>query len=365
MISRNEDTHLDSILVLSRLKDAVKTVFRTDAWPGELLESVQDMESLFSELTGISDHSTDPEDEKETILSDGKAISPKDAAKCLADYARTVKFLRGIDAAIRELQKRFPGEVIEVLYAGCGPYATLAVPLCNRFTQEEVRFTLIDIHERSLVAVRTLVGNLGFAEFIRDYIRCDAASYNHRAEGPLHMVVSETMQKALAKEPQLAITANLAPQLTNGGIFIPQRISIDLCLGDLEKEFTLLSPGADTSRLPDPHMTRDRIALKQLLDVTMESAPALLSNLKTHGPNGTLSLPPVLVHIPELNGNTQYRPMILTTITVYESFRIGDYASGLTSPTTLHDLGFLRGGETIEFRYCLGEKPGFTYTISK
>jgi hypothetical protein len=323
------------------------------------------MGSLFSELTGVGDHSTNPEDEIETLLSDGKAISPRDATRCLTDYFRTVQFLRGIDAGIREAQNRFPGQVIEVLYAGCGPYATLVVPLCNRFAPGEVRFTFIDIHKRSLEAARSLVEQLGFSEFIRDYIQCDAASYQQPARVPLHMVICEAMQKSLSKEPQLAITANLAPQVTTGGIFIPQRISVDLCLGDLEKELALLTTETEMSLLPDQLLRRDRIALKQLLDVTMESAPTLVSALTTHDSSGVSSLSPVFVHIPELASKSRYQVMILTRITVFESLVIGDYDSGLTCPTTLHDVGILRGGETIEFRYYLGEKPGFKYCFLK
>jgi hypothetical protein len=224
------------------------------------------MKSLFSELTGVDDHSINPEDEIETLLSGGKAISPKDAARCLNDCARTVQFLRGIDAGIREAQTRFPDQAVEVLYAGCGPYATMVIPLCNRFATGEVRFTFIDIHRRSLEAVQSLVEQLGFSEFVKDYIQCDAASYQHPAHEPLHMVICEAMQKSLSKEPQLAITANLSPQLATGGIFIPQRISIDLCLGDLEKELTFLQAETDATLIPDQILRRDRIALKQLLD---------------------------------------------------------------------------------------------------
>ena len=104
-----------------RLREATAPVFRPRAYPGELLAAVQAMSSLFSELTQVDDESTHPEDDVETVLSSGTALSPIGAARCVGDVARTTRFLRGIDAAIREAGRRFPGGAVEVLYAGCGP----------------------------------------------------------------------------------------------------------------------------------------------------------------------------------------------------------------------------------------------------
>ena len=98
----------------------------------------------------------------------GFAISPKYAAGCLLDYHRTKKFLRGIAAAIEEAFRRFPGQVIEIVYAGCGPYGTLLIPLCTRFSSDTIRFTFIDSHQRSLDSVRTIVERLGYTGFVRE-----------------------------------------------------------------------------------------------------------------------------------------------------------------------------------------------------
>lgn len=317
--------------------------------------------SLCSSITGIDEYSAHADDLDAIGLPGGEAIPPRDAARCVLDYRRTSKFLRGLYAAILEAQKRFPNTTIEVLYAGCGPFAPLAILLTTGFSSAEIKFTLLDVHKRSLNAAQRIFQVLGKSSFVRDYIQCDAASYQHNESHVIHVVVVEAMQAALEREPQVAITMNLAPQLCRGGIFLPERITIDCQLCDPTKEFPAHHTGTDTAYpLPPGRSDKARINLGPIFELTdrsCHSLPASGTNAEYRGP---LLTPKLLLNVPE-NLDGEFNLMLQTTITVFDSIVLADYESGLTYPRILYDMGKMHGGETIEFAYCLSGRPGFKY----
>jgi hypothetical protein len=267
-------------------------------------------------------------------------------------------------AAILEARKRFPNVPIEILYAGCGPFAPLAIPLTTQFSSAEIQFILLDVHGRSLEAARRIFQALGKSAFVRDYIQCDAASYKNDAPHAVHVVVVEAMQAALEREPQVAITMNLAPQLCAGGIFLPERITVDCYLCDLTKEFPALSAGADAAdSLPAGVSSKVRVNLGRVLELTAGGCRNLSASSEGDE-HGEISLTPKLrLNVPDdLQG--EYDLMLLTAVTVFDSIALDDYESGLTCPRILFDAGKMRRGKFIEFEYHLGDRPGFKYGSS-
>ncbi|MBX3736137.1 MAG: hypothetical protein KF715_05570 [Candidatus Didemnitutus sp.] len=163
-----------------------------------------------------------------TPLPGGEAISPQRAVLCLREHLRTAVYLRALDAAVRAAQEKFPGETIHLVEAGCGPAAPMALAMAARYSPAEVQVSLLDIHEASLGDARRLAADLGVERSLRATICGDAAAVRFAENDRPHIVVAEVLRRALKKEPQVAVTRALAPQLRAGGFFLPERIEVDL-----------------------------------------------------------------------------------------------------------------------------------------
>ena len=302
-------------------------------YPGDykmIYDAVRELHDYYAPITGIAAGNIE---DKDIFLPEGKAISPTKAAFCLLEGQRTAVFLRGIYKAILQLQQQFPGEKLNILYAGCGPYATLLTPLTAMFRPDEVYFYLLDINDISLTAVKKLYEAAGLTDYVADYICADATTY--KTPVPMHLMISETMKEALVKEPQVAIMLNLVPQLPEGGLFIPQAITVSA---------KLLSARQETDRYMNPDVEPERIHLGDLYTIGQASCERQQ---------------PVTIQIPdELKaGKDLY---MLTDITVFDNEKLGINDCSLNIPQRVQRVEGYEG-KRLSFTYNMGEKPGFVH----
>lgn len=208
------------------LKNLVKTFLDKDRSYGELLNSARGLSEFFENFSPISTKEVHykSNDSTHTYLSSGVAISPLDAAICTNEYMRTTKYIRGVYAAVNDLLNRFKNKKIHILYAGCGPYGTLIIPLLHLFDPKDMEITFLDIHTTSLESIKNILQSLGLAKFVCEYIQEDATQY--KVSKDTHMIITETMKAAFWDEPQVSVTLNLLPQLITGGEFIPNRVIV-------------------------------------------------------------------------------------------------------------------------------------------
>lgn len=294
----------------------------------ELGELKRCADQLYAGLVASSRHveSEDLSDDPSHNFESGRAISPSAAAMCVKDFRRTAAFLRGIALALRETRERVSGP-IEVVYAGTGPFATLLLPFLARYARAGVRFTMIDAHLESCVNVARLISELGLDAAEHHQVCADATRYVHRR--PIHVAIVETMQRALLHEPQVAVTRNLAAQLHEDGVLIPETITIDLAHTDRDRTFDVL-PANDR-----------RTVLELSRSICVEVPAVLRSGL-------TVALEP------------GPRPLALfTSIRTYGPHCIGWNESGLTMPLVLF-APELRAAAALHVRYVMGGDPGFS-----
>jgi hypothetical protein len=276
-------------------------------------------------------------------LPTGLALAPDLAAQCILDTNRTVAFIRGLSLALDEARRRFPVGVLEVVYAGTGPFAPLVLPLMTARALRDVRFTFLDINRRSTEIVEGLIARLGLGERIPQVICCDATGYDHPTS--IHVVVTETMQRALSAEPFVGIVRNLRRQLAPRGILVPERVTVDLALIDAREEKARWSGAA-------PPKQHDRLI--RLFEVT---AKGDYPSLDTDGRSES-----VFVTLPQGTPDLERWVALVTRIDVFGPMRLGDYESGLTMPEILWPLSPARGGEVIQLNYVLDSAPGIRWS---
>jgi hypothetical protein len=267
-----------------------------------------------------------------TRMDAGLALAPALASHCLLDGARTSAFARGVVHAIRKAQRDSGGRPVEVVYAGTGPFAPLALLAMPHLEPGTATFTLLDLHAESVESVRRLIESLGLAEHVRDVICADATRYRHPR--PVDVLVSETMQRSLAEEPFVSIVRNFRPQLSATAAIVPEQVSIHLVSVDAP---------ADPSHWPVPFDGREHLG--EVFSVEREGeTPADL----------TLSVP----YVPA--AATKWLALE-TAVIAGGGATLAPHASGLTEPEILWDCSPLTSGLTLTFRYDAGSRPGLRW----
>lgn len=322
-----------------------------------LTRAIGDLHRLFLDITGLD---LDSLRHRENIhLPTGKAIGPVWAALCVRELLRTKRFVRGAYLGVKSALARFPDRPIHILYAGTGPFATLAMPLTTVFTPADVTFTFLEVNPESIGYLAKIVAAFQAEGYVRDVVRCDAATYRAGPGQSIQMVISETMQNALEKEPQVAITLNLAPQLAPGGIWIPQNIRIDAAL---------LSPRRDRERIMGTGGVMD---CYRVLETIFEL------NKDTRGgsrdPDGTstesCSFPEVTVEIPQDVAPEYSQLFLFTTIQVFEDEWLQPWECSLTLPKRVvkahvaTGLGAHQKVARVRFQYRMSAVPGFEVSV--
>jgi hypothetical protein len=336
--------------------------------PDDIYQAALDLYALFNDIGGQPQDMAGPEAitwQQDTELAEGVAINPFSAAACLLDDMRTRAFAGGVREAIKEAQEQYPGECIEVLYAGTGPFAPLALLQTPFFSADEVQFTLIDIHLPALECLAQIISVLGLEPYVAATIQADAMEWEPPGGETYHVVVAEVMQRSLITEPQVGVTAAIVTHLRPGGFLVPERVDLSLCLLSSEAEQEQAVQARDrleeyfdlsSDTIPDvtPVLGNGAAPERIFIDRVFSLTKSVAEDYE-RSETGIVSLQ--AIHLPDpLPAGLELR--ILTEIKTFGDFVLGDYVSGLTFPEPLIDPPTLTPGGTYALRYETLGFPG-------
>jgi len=328
----------------AELKHLTEVLTGPESSPGQWFAASVALHKLFLRISGLDEK--EEAHRRDVQMPSGKALGPVWAAFCLKDAIRTRIFLRSILNALYEVRRRFPDEPIHVLYAGCGPFATLMLPLVPLLKENSAVFTLLDVWPENVRSVKTLIDAFQAGAFVREIAVADAVQYRIDPDRPVHVLVMELLQAGLTNEPQVAALANLAPQLRPGAIVVPERVSVHA---------GLLHPGKDMRRMTDPEGAVQDVfhLLEPGFTLTADPADWLAF---TQGEERVVRLP--ADRDPAYN-----RLCLFTRLQVYGNERIETWESALTQPLPLLKLEEPPQAAGIALRYECGVAPGFRFRL--
>jgi Methyltransferase domain len=245
-------------------------------------------------------------------------------------------FATGIKDAIGDLLQQFPGKTIQVLDAGCGPYALLPLLATQFFSPQQVQFTVVDIFEENLASAKTLISNPGLTAYFSDFILTDATTFQWPGKAGPDIVISETMNKAFEKEPQVAITLNLAVQMPPHGIKLPQTISVTL----QKINASLQQKALAVSKNDMPDYSKFETELGMVLTLDKSSTLSTITGQPLYS-----------IVIPAYYDEARHKLQYFTTITVYKNYQLERSDCSLTLPLNVESYGkkTVKAGDTLDF----------------
>lgn len=314
----------------------------------EYVKRAKELSDFYSKICTVQHSKTN-----ETLVKGGVALSSSGAADCVDDYLRTVFFIKGIYKALTKLSDDFPERSINILYAGCGPYATLILPLLPLFDEDRIKAILLDINAKSIESVQHLLSVTGLEQYQLQVIETDATTYTKPENFTIDLAISETMHYALTSEPQVAITRNIVSQLPAHGILIPQEIRIDLAYTFFDHEPSLKNAKQEVKghkqMQPYPH----NVFVDRLFTINKELFGSVIHNSKIE--SNFYDLPANFDNNPDI--------CIFTELKIFDNIELKTAESYITNPYCLVSRYSINDYSGIQLVYDFSEIPKWSYSL--
>lgn len=320
--------------------------FKDEIDYSKLLKATEEYKFILNKLT--EEKLDDEEGINDLYYENGKAISTYYAALCLDDLIRTRKFIRGIDKAILEKSKK---KTIHILYAGTGPFASLILPFIYRYTKEDIKYTLLEVNPFTFKILQNVISKLGLEKYDINLVKSDATKYQIDPKNEPDIIISETMQSALAKEQQVPIFLNLMSQIKENVIFIPEKIK--LYIG-------LKRAGISIEKLQAKHFRK----INKVFEISKEAIFNSNELEKELIKKQLFTKKKTIISKDKIERFNSL--VIITEIQTFKDEKIHINESGLTTPIIIKDLSIKpQGSLKIDTQYIISSEPKLEYTIKE
>lgn len=142
--------------------------------------------------------------------------------QCFNEEERTLKYFQALFMRLDELTKEKPGQTLEMVDAGTGPFALFAAMAALKY--DNVNVKALELNPVSAEVARRVVRNLGVADRVK-IVEADATTYKHDSE--VDLLVTETAFSGLLQEPIVQIMANFEEQMAEKSYMIPEWFTVD------------------------------------------------------------------------------------------------------------------------------------------
>jgi hypothetical protein len=198
--------------------------------------------------------------------------------------------------------------------------------------------------------MQTVLAGVGLEDYTIETVLTDACTFVIEDDNKPDIIISETMQNALANEHQVPIFFNLMHQAKADTIFIPEKIEIYL---------GLKQAGIEQLQLTKAHYHK----VKKILEVSKEAMFSLIQNPNALQEGQPFGEEQTTIELQDQQGYNEL--MLLTEIQVYKQERIEVKQSGLTLPKAMqYNLPIAAQTFTVNSRYKIGVKPTLEYEIA-
>lgn len=341
----------NSLATLTLIAD---TLYDPEIYFQSLYEACQNYKSLLLEITEIS--LEDSQHNNDIFTDSGRAIGTEWAIRCVEDITRTKTYCKGLYDAVLEMDRQ-QDRPVRVIYAGTGPFATLALPLITRFTPDQLQFDLLEINQASAGFLKKVINFFEMEDYVNLFEVTDATTYQIPNPETVNIVLSETMQAALASEPQVALSYNLMSQLPEKAVLIPEEISLHLyAINDDKRQHYKLS-------MEEVDQTSYYSDLGLLYKINKEEIGQYAQQIKAMGSEAAFD--PVIISVPSDTHRKFHNLMIATKIKVYKENEIQLESSGLTALRQFESLNpMMQTVKSLKATYFSGEYPGLNFELN-